>query len=161
MWAPLGQEEGAIAVRGSVSSTWSGTRQPLVSFMEWKGNFSAVSSCCISLEVSPSASASTRVGTLPTSQQPLATTYSDLLKRGWPRNEKSLPLWHDEDLDHCLSWLGTRFTLFRWQIHLDYALFGWHQGDSFVFCGFNPLNQHLFPPPSVYTQRLLSSYGIA
>lgn len=161
MRSPLGQEEGTITMRRSASSTGSSTRQCLVNFMDWKGKLSAVYSCCILLEVSSLASAGRTVSTPPTTQQPLATTYSSSLNRGWPRDGKPFPLWHDKDSDHCLSWLGTRFTLLHWQIHLDDALFGWKQEDSFLFCGSNPLNQYLFPPLSVNRQRLLSWYSIS
>lgn len=133
MWAPLGQKESIIVVGCSVPSTGSGTRQPLVSFMEWKGHFTAVYSCCIVLEVSPLASASRTVGTPPASLQPLVTTYSGSLKRGWPTDEKPLPLRHDKDSDHCPYWMGTRFTVFCWQIHLDHDLLEGEQEDSSLF----------------------------
>lgn len=63
-------------------------------------------------------------------------------------NRKLLPLQHHQGPGHCLSWLGTRFTLFFWQTLLADALLGWLWEDSLLFMwGSNPLNQYLLPPP--------------
>lgn len=120
--------------------------------MEWKGKFSTVYSCCILLAVSSLASAARAVGTPPTSEQPLATTYSGSLNRVTQgRKATSSLAWQ-----RLRSLTGYKIDLFCWQIHLNHVLFGWQQEDSFLYCGSSPLNQYLFPPPSVYRQRLLS-----
>lgn len=135
MWAPLGQKR--VPQLLGVQFLAQGWHQVTPDqFMEWKGSSSVVSSRCNLLEVSSLASAGRTVSMPPTSKQPLATTYSVSLNRVTQQQEATSSLTRQRHRPLT----GYKIYLLCWQIHLDYALLGWQQEDSFLYCGSNPLN---------------------
>lgn len=105
-----------------------------LSYLAWMGQSHAAERqflSCVVLRKHPggqglieSAEAGSQARAPPTTQQPLPLHQVHLAEAD-PETRKPLPFQYHQGPGHCLSWLGTRFTLFFWQTHLADALLGW------------------------------------